>query len=237
VRTDTGDAVGKIVTNRYTLFTHRQAVEKTQAFIDQFGGSKSVSYLEKGGARFIQEHTFNHHTLEVKGTRAVGDVVHLRAAITNSYGMRSAVSVKLCAMVLRCLNGMTIPGGEIELSFRHTGQLTDLELPHPDVVVSLFNQSGETWKEWAERDVTPEQQEFIGQNALKTQVLSKKTYSDYEELLEPGQGRTFWSYYNNFTNVLTHKIPRVQHSSRLGRMDRLNSIFKAVASGQTELAG
>jgi hypothetical protein len=131
---------------------------------------------------------------------------------------------------------MTIPGGTLELKFRHTGDLSDIEFPHPDAVMGTFEKAGNEWNDWAERDVTRENQEFILENAIKMLVVSKRTVKEFQHLLDPSSaamdGMRYWNYYNNFTDVLTHKLPRVQHSRKIVRMDHLNSIFRASAQGR-----
>lgn len=233
VRKDNGKPIGNVVTDRYRIFTHRECIEKVQPFISGFGDAKVQNFLERDGARFIREYTFNKVTVPVK---QVNDVVHMRMQIGNSYGLRSSVTINLAAMVLRCLNGMMVPEGLFDVSIRHAGgdKFRELELPDPDVLRGLFTSAGNTWNEWAERDVTPEQQGFIVAQALKLNIVSKKTMAEHKALLEPTDtGRTFWQYYNNYTNVLTHKMPsRLQHSSRLGRLARLNSVFSAAGRGQ-----
>lgn len=234
VRSDNGKPIGHVVTDRYKIFTHKECVEKVQPFISGFGDAKVQNFIERDGARFIREYTFNEVTLPVKN---VNDVVHMRLQISNSYGLRSSVQINLAAMVLRCLNGMMVPEGLFDVSIRHAGgdKFRELELPDPEAIRHLFKAAGNTWNEWAERDVTPEQQGFIVAQALKLNIVSKKTLNEHKALLEPSDdsGRTFWQYYNNYTDVLTHKMPsRLQHSSRIGRLARLNAVFAAAGKGE-----
>lgn len=242
VRTDTNKAIGAVVSDRYALFTHKQAVDKTTPFIESFGSYKVTNFLEKDGARFIREYTFGKQVVELK-TPALGDTVHMRLSIVNSYGLGTPVAIVLSAMVLRCLNGMTVPKGLFELSFRHTGDLQglhDVTLPEPSVVLNMFKSAGEVWEAWGSRYITSDEQEFVAQNALKMQVVSKTSFDKYPELLQPvgDNSRTFWNYYNNFTNVITHKLSaRAQQSGRLGRFDKLNAVFAAASSSGLTQAG
>src|ERR1019366_7997927 len=160
VRTDTGTALPGLVSDRYHLFTHRQAVTATQPFIDRFGEGSVVDYLERGGSRFVREYTFKAQALKVHVPK-INEVVNLRVSVINNYGLKRALLFRVGAMVLRCLNGMTIPGGEIELSFSHTGDMTKLTFPEPGVIEKLFEVAGEEWHYWAERDVTLTHRDFI----------------------------------------------------------------------------
>lgn len=236
VRTDI-DMPLKVVTDRYSLFTHAQAVEQAQKFIDYFGEHTHKDFIEKNGARFTREYTFKNQVAHVVGRDLkVGDVVHFRLAISNSYGLGTSIALRIAAMVLRCLNGMTGLGGALELKFRHTGDLEAVEFPDPQAVIESFSKSAIEWNNWAARDLTTDTRDFVLRNALQMLVVSKRSVKEFSHLLEPNiDGLNLWSYYNNFTEVLTHKLNRIQHSSKIVRMDRLNAIFKSALRG-TEVA-
>lgn len=216
-----------VVSSRYKLFTHEQMVDTVEPFLSQFGERKTTYSVERDGTRFVMTSTFPNEVVRI-GDRKVGDVVNLRLLTINSYDGTCARTVKLAGMVLRCLNGMTIEGGEFELKFPHT---TDEEIVLPDkaVVIEMFNKAGKSWNAWAEKEATKEHQEFIVHNALKSQVISKRLIKDNKDKFEPHNTHSFWDYYNNFTNVLTHGLTKVQPTRKLGRMDRLNHIFNAAA--------
>lgn len=225
VRSDTGIPLPVVVSDRYQLFTHDQAVKLTQPMINHFGEGKVKDYLERDGARFVREYTFQNQELKVRVPN-VNEVVALRLSVINNYGLGMKLIIKLGAMVLRCLNGMTLPSGEFEIAVSHTKQIHSLELPHPDTVDRLFSSAHTKWNEWAERDVTPNQQDYILDQALKMHIVGSKAVHKFENLLDPKEGLSFWTYYNNFTNVLTHEV-RAQQTSKLGRFDRLNAVFDA----------
>ena len=137
-------------------------------------------------------------------------------------------------MVLRCLNGMTVPGGELSLSFRHTDSIRDLQLPDPETVLSLFGKAGETWNEWADERLKGSQRDSILDHALKFQVVGERLLEKHRTELEPDINNdiTFWDYFNNFTHVLTHNLPKVQLTKKFGRLDKLNTIFNRVLHGK-----
>ena len=238
VRGDTGQAIA-VVSNRYNLFTHQQAVEATTPFLKRFGDYKASNILEKNGARFVHECTFGGMDLQVDGRvggRKVGDTVMLTLSIINSYDATRALLVKIGARVLRCLNGMTVERGKFEMTFRHTANIVNFELPDTDVVLSLFKAAGQEWNEMASRDVTPENVELIAHEAVKLQVVSPTTFREYGSLLKPEPGTlSLWEYHNNFTEVITHRLPKVQHTKKLQRIDRLNAIFSRALHAESEV--
>lgn len=233
-RTDTEQPLS-VVSNRYHLFTHQRAIETTNEFLKSFGDYKTTNFVERGGLRFVRECTFGAEALRV-GDRKVGDVVQMRVSIINSYDGLQSLYVKVGAMVLKCLNGMTVLGGQLELAFRHTESLKNFELPDPQVAMNLFKNAGEQWNQWADTEVTKEHIEFVSQQALRSKVVSQRLLDTNEESLKPvvstHRPLTLWDYYNNYTNILTHRLPRVQQTRKLGRFDRLNAIFSAAATGE-----
>jgi hypothetical protein len=232
VRTDTGAPL-KVVSDKYHLFTHGQAVEKTDKFLQTFGDYKVKNYLEKGGARFVRECTFKNNSITVK-TPKVNDVVHFRLNIMNSYDGCSSLRIKICAMVLRCLNGMTAPGGSLDLSFRHTSGIDILELPDPEKILGIFKRGGESWNEWAGAKLTAEERDSILHQAIETKIVGEKLLVKHRELLEPTVLTSPWDYFNNYTNVITHRLPKVQLSAKIARLDKLNGVFQRVLYGTEE---
>lgn len=231
VRTDTGVPLS-VVSDRYHLFSHREAVEATEGFLKTFGDYKARNVLERNGQRFVRECTFQTQALKVK-TPKVDEIAHFRLSIVNSYDCKSALRINIGAMVLRCLNGMTVPGGELSLSFRHTDSIRDLELPEPATVLKLFGKAGETWNDWASEKLKSSQRDSIIEQSIKMQVIGERLLDKHRTELEPTitDDITFWDYFNNFTHVLTHNMPKVQLTKKLGRMDRLNTIFDRVLHG------
>jgi hypothetical protein len=235
VRTDTGVPLST-VSDRYHLFTHQEAVDATQGFLKTFGEFKEKTVLERTGQRFVRECTFQTQALKVK-TPKVDEVAHFRLSIVNSYDCKSSLRINIGAMVLRCLNGMTVPGGELDLSFRHTGSIRNLELPEPDTVLKLFGKAGETWNNWADERLNGQQRDSILESSIKMQVIGPRLLEKHRTELEPDTSTdiTFWEYFNNFTRILTHEMPKVQLTKKFTRMDRLNTVFDRVLHGTPEV--
>ena len=235
VRTDTQKPLS-IVSDSYHLFTHSEAVETTKKFLAGFGEHQVVDTLEKDGLRFVRECTFKKHGLTVEGPKKLGDVVNFRLSIWNSYDKKSSVRIRVAARVLKCLNGMTVEGGSLDLSFRHTGSIRNLELPEPDKVMGIFTKAGERWNDWASERVTTVQRDSIVHHALERGVIGERILDKHDSLLNPDVNAdlSFWQYFNNFTNVITHHLPKVQLTAKIVRLDRLNTIFNSVLYGTPE---
>jgi Domain of unknown function (DUF932) len=234
VRTDTDEPL-KVVTNSYHLLTHKQALELTNKFLATFGDYTTQDTIEKNGLRFVRQCTFANQDLTIR-TPKINDVVKMQLSVMNTYDGKSSLWIKICAKVLKCLNGMTAPGGSLNLHFRHTGGIKDLVLPDPEQVLSIFKRGGESWNDWAEEDLTRERQEAILHHALELGVVSETLIEKWPDLLNPPTNLelTIWDYFNNFTNIITHHLPKVQLTSKIARLDRLNGIFRRVVYGKDE---
>lgn len=234
VRTDTQKPL-QIVSDTYRLFTHGDAVKTTEKFLASFGAHEVKDFVEKDGLRFVRQCTFKNNAIKV-GDAAVGDLVNFRLMIANSYDKKSSVRIKIAAMVLKCTNGMTVPGGSLDLSFRHTESIRNLELPDPEKVLSIFNRAGEQWNDWFTEKLSSSQRDAILHLALEQHIVGERVLAKHDSLLNPeaNDRMTFWQYFNNFTNVITHHLPKVQLTAKIVRLDRLNSIFNRVLHGEAQ---
>jgi hypothetical protein len=235
VRTDTHKPLS-IVTDKYHLFTNRQAVDLTTNFLKGFGEHQAVDTIEKDGLRFIRTCTFQNHSLKV-AERKVGDIVNFQLSIWNSYDRKSSFRLRIGARVLKCLNGMTVPGGSLDLSFRHTDKgIQTIELPEPDKVLGIFTQAREQWNDWASERLSSQQRDAILHHAMEGHVIGERLLDKHRSLLEPDVNPeiTFWQYFNSFTNIITHHLPKVQLTAKIVRLDRLNDIFRNVLHGKAQ---
>lgn len=222
-----------VVSDRYKLYTHEDVMNAVKPFVRELGQPETMFSLEKDGARLIATHTFRNHSIQLpRGhdtERSIGDVVALRLHIINSYNRSTALEFKLGGMVLRCLNGMTLFEHLFHLSFRHLGEAWTGELPRPQTVVSAFSQAGEQWKRLAEASLTPRDQRKLVEDAVKLQILPKRSFEAERVRFE--RAETYWDLYNAFTYVYTHTSKRMQVSGKLTRGDKLNVLFNDHLNG------
>jgi hypothetical protein len=227
VRTDTGEALS-VVSDRYRLFTHEQAVETAAPLIRLLGKATETHVTERNGARLISTYTFKDMSVPVQN-RKVGDTVAMRLHVVNSYDARSPLEFRIGGMVLRCLNGMTIMGQALEFFFTHTSQIESIQLPSPQLILEMFQSSEGIWGVWGEHEMQAEEFEAITKEAIKFQILSKKQHDKYDD--EFSKAVTLWDMHNVYTRVLTHEMTKVQTYRKLGRLDRLNAIIGAAGAG------
>lgn len=222
IREDTKAAIS-VVSDQYEVFEHAKVLEKIEPFIKTFGDYEFRARTEKDGARALFSFTFKNNTIEV-ADRKVGDLIALRLTAINSYDSSTSLQFKVGGLRLVCDNGMIVNKGGFDLHFRHTKQISEIEMPDPEVVMSLFKDEGKLWSEYAERDVTPKAADDIVEQAFKLNIISKKAYND--SIVEFSRVNTFWDLFNAFTYAITHNSSRVQDSAKYNRLDRLNALFR-----------
>jgi hypothetical protein len=228
-RVDTGRPLA-IVSERYRLIPHKELVDASEPFIQKLGKAEKKFTLEKDGARRITEYTFRDNVISLPGhkmpgqSKAVGDTVALRLYGINSYNTSTPFEMRLAAMVLRCLNGMTVGQDIFGVKFRHIGEEQDISFPSPDTVFSTFERAGETWRKLANTGINDKQTKELVQLGKDNLLLTDRTYKENEDRFRYAE--TAWDLYNSMTYVITnHRVGKIQESTRIGRFDRLNEVF------------
>lgn len=225
VRTDNDTPIAA-VSDRYRLFTHREVQDTINPFIEALGKPVSHYFVERDGARLVAEHTFKNVMLDMPGhgsDKSVGDKVALRINVINSYNSTTSLQIKLGAMVLKCLNGMSVFDELFDVRFRHLGEDWAVQLPKPDLVMTAFREAGKTWDTWAHLELDSEMRSNILESAARLKLVSKRSFDKSRHDFD--QSKTVWDLYNAFTYAITHASSRVQQTGRLNRYDRLNLVF------------
>jgi hypothetical protein len=229
IRSDTSQPLS-IVGSNYEVFTHQQAADAVEPLIRHFGEPTRMVSVEREGARVVLTYLFKNHTVDVKN-RKVGDKVALELKAINSYNQQTSITFLTAARVLRCLNGMTVAHGTFALRFRHTkAQVASVELPKPELIWKTFEGASTQWNQWGERDVTPQDSDFIRHQSQKFQIVGQKMLKKFNDEFE--QSKTYWDLYNAYTRVLTHEMGRVQESAKIERFGKLNTIFSHALKGE-----
>lgn len=225
VRTDENQPIAA-VSDRYRLFTHREVQDTINPFVEALGTPTSKYFVERGGARLIAEHTFKDVMLDMPGhgaERTVGDKVALRINVINSYNSTTSLQIKMGAMVLKCLNGMSVFDELFDVRFRHLGDDWAVQLPKPDLVMTAFREASKTWDTWAHLELDDQMRSNIVESANRLHLVSKRSFDSLRWHFD--QAKTAWDLYNAFTYAITHGSNRVQQTGRLNRYDRLNLVF------------
>jgi hypothetical protein len=219
-----------VVSDKYRLIPHKELINAAEPFIAKLGKAEKKFTLERDGARLITEYTFKDNVITLPGhkmpgqAKAVNDTVALRLYGINSYNTSTPFEMRLAAMVLRCLNGMTVDQRIFGVKFRHVGEMQDFVLPSPDTVFGAFEQAGERWKKLADTGIERNQLAELIDLGKEASIVSEKTMKENTERFRSSE--TAWDAYNAFTYVMTnHKVGKIQESTRINRFDRLNELF------------
>lgn len=222
VRTDMNKIIGEVGAN-YKLVNHRPIFEKAEAFIKTFG-TPTIKYTSiNDGAKILGTYTFKEVTEEVK----VGDRVGLVINAVNTHDGSQAVKLSLGGLRLTCLNGNSVMDAEFNASYRHTGknieggQILDLVIPQPEMVMGAFQGAFKDWRQWAVQPLSKDDIGVFKQRAVEEGIITSKILTTPENLLED---YTAWGLYNQFTWQITHG--EKDTASPINKMSRLNRVGK-----------
>lgn len=222
VRTDTNQIIGEVGAN-YKLVNHRPILEKAEAFIKTFG-TPEINYRSMNdGARIMATYTFKDITGEVK----VGDKVGLQINVINTHDGSQAVKVSLAGLRLTCLNGNSIKDGEFNAHYRHVGpgiengEIIDLVLPAPELVMTSFQGAFKDWRDWAVQPLTRSDMDIFRAKAVDEGIISAKILTN--DNIDDGSA---WGLYNQFTWQITHgEKETASPISKLNRLDKVSKWF------------
>jgi hypothetical protein len=226
VRQDTNEPIG-VVSTRYRLITHSQALDYVSPFTKALGNAETKFFLEKNGARLVARYTYFDRTVPI---RTVGDTVALRVDVINSYDGSEPLRFNIGALVLRCLNGMTAVAEAIGLRFRHIGDesLSDIVLPNAESVWQRFVKKADTWERWTALPNSPEYvTQVLGQLVAANVIGSRFIEDKKTNLLE---APTRWEFYDRMTYAITHDMPRLKESERIRRLRSLDHAFSTTTT-------
>lgn len=220
VRTDTNQSIGVISEKGYGLIQNADFISTVRVALDSLGltGYNEQIITTNGGARLYADYTFNNR---VKTINKVGDSVGLRLRFANSFDGSLAAIGELMALVLRCLNGMTMEKGEFSLAKRHHANINlDFVKEVIGKAVNNFDASLALFEHMAGVAVSDEQ----GITMLKHLALSDKTREGIQNIwLNPsfaqGRERTLYALYDAATEYLRNvQSDRFEYAAKTGRV-------------------
>jgi hypothetical protein len=233
-RTDTRKHLA-IVSDRYKLIKHERMIDAFEPFARALGGVNPDTqfFQEKDGARVIVQHTFRSITFNMPGHnipgvgRGLGDVVALRTWGTNSYNTTTPLTLRVGCLVLRCMNGATAMDSIFGLNIKHVGHgEPEINLPTPEAVIAAFQRTGRIWEQWADLTLRPHEIERLTEMAAKEYGIASPRDIEKEKVRFQS-ATTVWDIYNAFTYVIGNSSRRIQETSRLNRLDRLNIMISS----------
>jgi hypothetical protein len=227
-RTDTTPMVHfGVVSSRYRLIKHQDMETAIQPLMNRVGANiyTRSPILEKNGARLLIRYDFSSINYVVHE-----DIVSLRAYGINSYNGTTPMTIRVGAMISNredgLLTGATAFNGVFDLSIRHVGADEDIELPSPELLIRAFQQTGDVWRSWSLQEVLQGHLELFLQEAKKLGLLTDRIIKKESARFE--SSGTWWDIYTLMTDIINHGSKRLQESTKLLRLDRLNLLMNHV---------
>ncbi len=235
VNGNNGDELG-IVTDKYNVFTHRQASETVKEFLEKVSLPHVTTKLStaNSGSRFFEQIAFpslafdpakgfvNSTALDNFGLTR--DTYQPMITIKNSYDKTLGLSWSYGLFRIVCSNGMAVKVAEEKLSYKHN-QILDVEAVQEHLVANL-NKSSELmftkYVELNQKQGTPILADFMASSIndrFKKMVLDKlgEKVQLVTEIEDTDKGQLWtikeiatdvsaYALYNVLTEVNTHQI-------------------------------
>ncbi len=220
-----------IVSDQYKLVEHRDAMAPAVEILGREGWAVKASRVERGGgSAFVELH--RRDAVNANVALAVGEKVGERLMLRNSYDKSSSLTFTFGALVLKCTNGLVVPGhGGLGFSGHHSGDVTDNFDRFLKRLGQIENDLGSRMLEYYSKldKVVPEQ---IGYEIIKRSV-GERVSMQVLPMWKGGIGRdgspTAWNLYNGITQYLTH-----DYNGNWDRRERLNGKSLELIQGYVE---
>lgn len=217
MNTDTNDVIGIVGTN-YKVVDNKQILSHFGKIADELKLDWALikGYLIRGGSKSIMEIEFPNKSIVAKK----GDVLNLRAYLTNGFDGFSSAKLEFGFFRLVCSNGMIIGTKDIQMSYRHVGQVNER-------LIEEFRRYMENRIKESEgfvKDIT--HLEFRDKDDIETVIEKSDWVSEkykanlITEWHKHEQALSLWTLYNVYTYVITH-LMRINMENRLNLLKTL----------------
>ena len=219
IRTDTKQSVGVVSEKGYGLLQNGGFVGTVREALDGLGlvGYQESILTTDDGRRLYATYTWDNR---VRTIAKVGDKVGLRLRFSNSFDGSCCARGELMAMVLRCLNGMTLPEAEFSLYQRHNPKINmDFARKVIANAVTSFDASLAVFDKLANKAITDEQ----GVTILSNLPIAERTAEAIGNIwLRPSfaesHARTLYALYDAVTEYLRDvEAKRFEHAAKTNR--------------------
>lgn len=197
-RTDTNKVLG-IVGEDYRPLLFRETLSMLESHLPVSIASRTIHVAYQGSRMFARYKSPHIKPAEPRK----GDIVQFRIEIFNSYDGCIPLGMRLYALRLQCMNGMTIPGSISTINVRHRR--------HADLVnarklfeqkVNQFDKTKLTWRRWANQKIDPVKFEHF----LAKKVTYKTARAHILTKFRVEKDDTIWGAFNALTWWGTHVL-------------------------------
>lgn len=185
-----------IVGPDYKIIKHEDVLSQIEENLPIIISTRKIE-LNKGGAYLFANYESNK--IEPVEPRK-GDIVKFGIQIFNSYNGHMPVGMRLYALRLACLNGMTVPKSISTLQVRHIAGSNIIEAKEQFLKkIEQFKTQSIVWKQWTQKKA---KQAHID-TFLKT-YLNKGARDIIENKFKIEQDDSMWGFFNAITWYGTH---------------------------------
>lgn len=206
-----------VVSNRYQVVPHGQAVDLVSNALAEYFGQEVVADVRSinGGARMTAKFKLPMAPIKLGGK----DINELQLVLRNSYDRGWTFSAVLGAFRLICSNGMMIGESFGSIRSRHIisaeGEDADI-MPQLEHMIAKAPSLREMWKEWSETRMTYDEAHHL----LVDQFPDRYLAPVLEESRYP---RSKWDLYNDLTRFSTHDTKSVNR--RMDFDEKISKLF------------
>lgn len=226
-REDNGRCLS-IVSKDYALVQHKEAMTSAVEILGREGWQVGASRIERYGSSAFVELT-RRDAVNPEVARMVGEKVGERLMLRNSYDKTSALTFTLGALVLKCTNGLVVPGnGGLSFHGSHTGDLRgNFDQFLSGLAKIEAGLASRMLEHYSSLDkLVPSE---IGREIIK-RATGERMIGQIAAYWTDGIGRdgrsTAWNLYNGITQYLTHDF-----KGGWDRRERLNAQAFALIAG------
>lgn len=218
VREDTNVPLA-VVGKRYRLIPHQEVISQARSFIQALGRPNESYTVGRNGALLVGTLTYREHAAQV----AKGDTVALRVYIGNSYNATRSLEIRIGALVLSCLNGMTTPRTVYNYVWRHTTSVV-IKFPKPDEILTNFAQEVQRWRNYADLMLAPRGEQLVEAFHRLQPVLGSGMLENVGRAVSDVKTATVWDFMQACTYQLTH----TSKATMIGKLNKLENVSKII---------
>lgn len=215
-RSDTKKVIA-VVGGDYHLIRHKKVIDDLESELPIITGTKKIQLCKDGAYLFVN---YESNKIEPVEPRK-GDIVKFGIQIFNSYNGRIPLGMRLYALRLKCLNGMTSPQNISALHVRHLEGANIVGAREEFIKkITEFQKFAPVWTKWAHTKAPKGRVDTF----LK-QHLNKGAKEIVEAKYQSEQDDTLWGVFNALTYFGTHVVQvrgsKDRKPEEVGKLDDL----------------
>ncbi len=196
-RSDTKKVIA-VVGADYHLISHKKVLDQLEGTLPILTGTRKISLCKQGNYMFANYESNKIDSAEPRK----GDIVKFGIQIFNSYNGRLPLGMRLYALRLKCLNGMTSPQSISSLHVRHIEGANIVGAREVFMKkIEAFQKFSPIWTKWANTKCPKGRMDTF----LKS-YLNKGAREIVENKYVADQDDTLWGLFNALTYFGTHIV-------------------------------